>query len=513
MSGSTLTFPGMAGSGAYALTAPAGTSSNPGRIGSYRMDEPVRTKFHVEADLLNWTETKGQYMGVEARVQSPIPPSNFPAGYALVLRVDKSGNRQLTKLLILQINSGTTTPTELNVYPDQGYNIMTSSIVYLAPGNGGYRLVFWSEGGSLKGQLIEKSTGSPTLFYDGVSAMTNTLIVPDPGTYSSGRSGLFSYVRITNGSAQGVDPTFDNFYSAADGPDTTPPILSGISNKTVGTDLNHNDATGVALGTPGASDNSGGTVTLWNNAPSQFPLGATTVNWFGYDPSGNVATSTQTVTVIDTQAPTIICPADVSVSAGASGTAVGVNLGSPVTSDNCGVVSVTNNAPAAFPLGTTTVTWTVTDVGGNATTGTQRVTVRDTTPPTLSCPPDVTVPVNSGSTAVGVNLGSPVTGDNCSVVSVTHNAPSAFPLGTTTVTWTVTDGSGNVTTGTQRVNAVWVASGIAATPVKNGIFKLTWYGRKLQQTDDLSKPFVDVPNAVSPYTEPISQPRKFFRAW
>ena len=39
----------------------------------------------------------------------------------------------------------------------------------------------------------------------------------------------------------------------------------------------------------------------------------------------------------------------------------------------------------------------------------------------------------------GVNLGSPVTGDNCTVASVTNNAPSQFPVGLTTVTWTVTD--------------------------------------------------------------------------
>ena len=44
--------------------------------------------------------------------------------------------------------------------------------------------------------------------------------------------------------------------------------------------------------------------------------------------------------------------------------ATGVALGTPTTADNCGVASVTNNAPAQFPVGTTTVTWTVTDNHG-----------------------------------------------------------------------------------------------------------------------------------------------------
>ena len=53
----------------------------------------------------------------------------------------------------------------------------------------------------------------------------------------------------------------------------------------------------------------------------------------------------------------------------------GVSLGTPATGDNCGVASVTNNAPTTFPLGNTTVTWTVTDVSGNTNTAAQIVVV------------------------------------------------------------------------------------------------------------------------------------------
>lgn len=53
--------------------------------------------------------------------------------------------------------------------------------------------------------------------------------------------------------------------------------------------------------------------------------------------------------------------------------------------------------------------------------------------------------------ATAVALGTPATADNCSVVNLTNNAPTTFPIGTTTVTWTATDASGNTATATQTV--------------------------------------------------------------
>ncbi|MBF4519578.1 HYR domain-containing protein, partial [Flavobacterium sp. ANB] len=98
--------------------------------------------------------------------------------------------------------------------------------------------------------------------------------------------------------------------------------------------------------------------------------------WTVTDNSGNTQTCTQTVTVTDTQKPTITCPANVTKAADASScTATGVVLGTPTTADNCGVASVTNNAPTTFHIGVTTVTWTVTDNSGNTQTCTQTVKI------------------------------------------------------------------------------------------------------------------------------------------
>ncbi|HYV94342.1 MAG TPA: HYR domain-containing protein [Chitinophagales bacterium] len=55
----------------------------------------------------------------------------------------------------------------------------------------------------------------------------------------------------------------------------------------------------INLGTATATDNCGGTVTISNNAPSTYSIGATTVIWTAVDGCGNSATCQQTVTVID----------------------------------------------------------------------------------------------------------------------------------------------------------------------------------------------------------------------
>src|SRR5678810_813480 len=159
----------------------------------------------------------------------------------------------------------------------------------------------------------------------------------------------------------------------------------------------------------------------------------------------------RTVTVTDNINPTITAPAATSGTTNVACTSTNVVLGTPVTGDNCSVASVTNNAPSAFPLGTTTVTWTVTDGSGNTATATQLVTVTDNVNPTITAPAATSGTTNVACTSTNVILGTPVTGDNFSVASVTNDAPSAFPLGNTTVTWTVTDGSGNTATATQLV--------------------------------------------------------------
>ena len=236
--------------------------------------------------------------------------------------------------------------------------------------------------------------------------------------------------------------------------DAERPTIAAPANLALSTDPNSCTRAGanVTLGTPVTADNCT-VASVTNNAPVSFPKGVTTVTWTVTDASGNMATAPQTVSVNDAQKPTITAPADKGVGADAgSCTATTVALGTPVTADNCTVASVGSDAPTAFPLGATTVTWTVTDGAGNTATATQTVTVRDTQNPTITAPAPKFVVADAGvCAATGVALGTPVTADNCSVANATNNAPVSFPLGATTVTWTVTDGAGLTATATQTV--------------------------------------------------------------
>ena len=242
--------------------------------------------------------------------------------------------------------------------------------------------------------------------------------------------------------------------------DNVPPTISNCpANISVNNTPNVCGAT-VSWVAPTANDNCSANIvqTLGPPSGSVFPVGTTTVTYTATDVGGNTATCSFTVTVTDNQIPAITCPANVTVNTALNTCqAAGVALGTPITSDNCAVLSVTNNAPAVYPLGVTTVTWTVTDNHGNTNTCTQTVTVVDAQVPAITCPANVTVNADPGvCNFVGPNLGNPITSDNCGVLSVSNNAPAnqTYPVGTTTITWTVNDVNGNSNTCTQTVTVI-----------------------------------------------------------
>lgn len=252
-------------------------------------------------------------------------------------------------------------------------------------------------------------------------------------------------------------------------PDTEDPTITAPPPISVDADAGICAASGVALGIAVTNDNCG-VLSVTNDAPTSFPVGQTTVTWTVTDVNNRTATATQVVTVTDNQDPTIAAPAPVTANAdNGSCAATGLSLGNPTVGDNCGVQSFNSDAPASFPVGQTTVTWTVIDIHGRTATATQIVTVIDNQDPTITPPVQVTVNADAGQcSASGVALGTPTTADNCGVASVTNDAPTSFPVGTTVVTWTVTDIHGLTATATQNVTVVDNQSptitGVTASP-------------------------------------------------
>jgi hypothetical protein len=165
--------------------------------------------------------------------------------------------------------------------------------------------------------------------------------------------------------------------------------------------------------------------------------------------------------------PVITCPADAVIECSASGGTpkadpqLATFFTSVVADDGCEAApTVTNDAPDLFPVGVTTVvTFTATDSTGNTATCTASVTVNDTTPPIATCPADALVECSAtGGTPktdpqlVPFFAGASAT-DICDPAPVlTNDAPDLFPLGSTDVIFSATDGSGNVGTCTAAVD-------------------------------------------------------------
>ncbi len=229
--------------------------------------------------------------------------------------------------------------------------------------------------------------------------------------------------------------------------DDTPPAITCPAD--IMTNMDAGDCSAVVTWTdPVATDDCGGATVVCNPpSGSTFPIGTTTVTCTATDAAGNIATCTFDVTVEDTEAPTIICPLDITVASEPNICGAMVTWNAPTIDDNCAVdnINVSHLPGNVFPVGTTTVTYTVTDPSGNDATCSFNVTVTDDGEPTIVCPNDITTDTDAGMCGAVVAWTDPVVADDCGIQSVVCNPPSGstFALGTTTVTCTATDNNGN----------------------------------------------------------------------
>ena len=170
---------------------------------------------------------------------------------------------------------------------------------------------------------------------------------------------------------------------------------------------------------PATTSGTCGTLTYSTPSGSFFPRGTTTVTVTSSIGGG---TCSFTVTVNDTQVPTITCPGNVTVNATAGQCSAVVTFAAGTAADNCPGVTVTSSpaSGSAFPVGTTTVTQTATDASGNTATCTFTVTVVDTQAPVITCPSNITVgnDLNQCGAVVNFTVGST---DNCASATLTQS--------------------------------------------------------------------------------------------
>jgi uncharacterized protein YjdB len=142
-----------------------------------------------------------------------------------------------------------------------------------------------------------------------------------------------------------------------------------------------------------------------NGTVTAAGVGTATVTVTTADGAKTAVCTVQVTPTPDTTPPDLTVPAD--ITAEASGLRTVVNIGLATAADES-AVTITNDAPADYPLGTTTVTWTATDTSGNKSTVMQKISVVDTTPPTAAVVYSSTTPTTQDVVAT-ITTSEPVT--------------------------------------------------------------------------------------------------------
>lgn len=173
--------------------------------------------------------------------------------------------------------------------------------------------------------------------------------------------------------------------------------------------------------------------------------GITTVLVHLTDEQGNMSTCATNLVPNDTSAPTIICPTPGPVNNGLACDFILPFYGSTaLVLDNCSNYTI-DQLPAqgtSVTAGTSTITLTVTDAGGNTDQCSFDLQVIENEAPVITCPSDISTcdPI--------VTYSDPTFSDNCGAImyqsDVTgYTSGMTFPVGITTIEYTAIDSSGN----------------------------------------------------------------------
>ncbi|MEZ5105799.1 MAG: HYR domain-containing protein, partial [Draconibacterium sp.] len=310
--------------------------------------------------------------------------------------------------------------------------------------------------------ILPDYTGMVTV-NDNCSSVANISLSqsPAPNTVLSGHNTVQTVtITATDQANNSNDYSFTVTVIDAEGP-TVNGCPSGIS-----ADSDTGDCGAIVTWTePTATDNctSSGNL-VWNKShtpDTYFPVGTTTVTYTAEDQAGNISsTCSFTVTVTDTEDPTITGPANISIGTDLGDCGAAVTYSTPVGTDNCSGAITSQTAGLSsgsfFPIGTTTNTFEVTDAAGLKDTYSFTVTVTDDEKPTIvDLPSDITVDNDPGTCGAVVTWTEPISDDNCTGHSIGQIAGisngETFPVGTTIVTYRATDAKGNTSDGSFTV--------------------------------------------------------------
>ena len=175
---------------------------------------------------------------------------------------------------------------------------------------------------------------------------------------------------------------------------------------------------------------------------------------------GSSETRLSTVTTTDSTAPSIACPANTTISCETSEDPS--STGSATANDNCDLSPAIKFSDLITPgtcpnAETITRTWTAADGCGNTASCEQTINVVDLTPPSITCPADMTVECDQPTDPS--NTGTATAVDNCDESPLLGHSDSETPgkcpqERTISRTWTATDSCGNESSCAQTIEVL-----------------------------------------------------------
>jgi uncharacterized repeat protein (TIGR01451 family) len=354
------------------------------------------------------------------------------------LRADLS----VTKTGQLEVKSGGTASyliTITNRGPDDAQNVVLTDIV---PAN----MTFSSD---------TQTSGPAFTCTDPTSGSTGTISCTR-ATLMSGETASFSFIfqvdaGVPNGT--GIDNTASATSSTvelfpANNSSTAPVVVTGVSGGgnqcvisvpsdiTVPHDPNQASAI-VNYPAPTTTGDNCGSVSCSQGSGTAFSIGTTTVVCSAEtgDPDSF------NVTVTDTVNPIINCPSNITTAEDTPGGGFAtVTYTDPTATDDSGSVTVSCDRPSgsSFPVGTTTVICTATDLASNTALCSFTVSVSGTAC-ALTCPSNIIVDADAGQCGAIVNYPDP-SANACGTVASSPASGTFFEVGTTTVHVTTSAG-------------------------------------------------------------------------
>jgi ELWxxDGT repeat protein len=323
---------------------------------------------------------------------------------------------------------------------------------------------FWTRHGALFFSGQSTAEGRELWKSDGTAAGTSLFADLNPGTGDSSPRGL---VKV-NGRL---------LFFADDGVHGSEPWALALSPVVCGT------ASAEATGPSGAqvsfeaklAEDVDPATAITYSTPSggTFALGVTPITVSASDPAYPLGACTLNVNVVDTTPPALTCPASQVVEADSPDGAAGVALSGATATDVVTASPQVSYSPASggtFRLGDTAVTASASDTAGNVSRCTFPVSVRDTTPPQLTCP-DITQNTDASGAAQVFYHSVTATDAVTRNPALQFDTPSGalFEVGSTVVLGKATDLAGNEATCTFTVTVRKSGCGCGATSTAGGL--------------------------------------------